>query len=48
MLSPHLQILEPLKVLWPREPDELDYIKTGVRKYDEAGCAEIEVDTKQE
>jgi len=35
-------------VMAEREPDELDYIKTGVRKYDEAGCAEIEVDTKQE
>lgn len=35
-------------VMAEREPDELDYIKTGVRKYEEAGCAEIEIDTKKE
>ena len=31
-------------VMAEKEPDELDYIKTGIRKYDEAESAEIEID----
>jgi hypothetical protein len=31
-------------VMAEKEPDELGYIKTGIRKYDEAESAEIEID----
>lgn len=31
-------------VMAEKDPDELDYIKTGIRKYDEAESAEIEID----
>lgn len=45
LVRPTFTNFRPLEsVLSEKEPDELDYIKTGVRKYEQTDTADVEVD----
>lgn len=45
LIKPTFTNFRPFEsVMAEREPDELEYLKTGIRKYDETDSADIEVD----